>query len=186
MDLRVGLKESWVPKNWCFWAAVLEKTLESHLDCKEIKPVHPKGNQCWIFIGRTDFEAETPTLATWCKELTHLKRSWCWERVRGGGEGVERGYDGSMASPIQWTWVSVDSWIWRWTRRPSLLWFMESQIFGHDWVTELKWCCDMDIEMIQQWYTATLIRDIRNNLSKIPCLQSQGLDWLNDRRSSIY
>ena len=55
-------RESWVPKNWCFWTVVLEKTLESPLDCKEIQPVHPKGNQSWIFIGRTDAEAETPTL----------------------------------------------------------------------------------------------------------------------------
>ena len=55
-------KESWAPKNWCFWTAVLEKTLESPLDCKEIKPVHPKGDQSWIFIGRTDAEAETPIL----------------------------------------------------------------------------------------------------------------------------
>ena len=58
----VDYKESWAPKNWCFWAVVLEKTLESPLDCKEIKPVHPKGNQPWIFIGRTDAEAETPIL----------------------------------------------------------------------------------------------------------------------------
>ena len=55
-------KESWVPKNWCFWTVVLEKTLESPLDCKKIQPVHPKGNQTWIFIGRTDAEAETPIL----------------------------------------------------------------------------------------------------------------------------
>ena len=55
-------KESWAPKNWCFWTVVLEKTLESPLDCKEIKPVHPKGNQSWIFIGRTDVEAESPIL----------------------------------------------------------------------------------------------------------------------------
>ena len=55
-------KESWVPKNWCFWTVALKKTLESTLDCKEIQPVHPKGNQSWIFIGRTDFEAETPIL----------------------------------------------------------------------------------------------------------------------------
>ena len=55
-------KESWVPKNWCFWTVVLEKTLERPLDCKEIQPVHPKGNQSWIFIGRTDAEAETPIL----------------------------------------------------------------------------------------------------------------------------
>ena len=55
-------KESWVPKNWCFWTVGLEKTLESPLDCKEIHPVHPKGNQSWIFIGRTDPKAETPIL----------------------------------------------------------------------------------------------------------------------------
>ena len=54
-------KESWVPKNWCFWTVVLEKTLESPLDCKEIQPIHPKGDQSWIFTGRTDAEAETPT-----------------------------------------------------------------------------------------------------------------------------
>ena len=81
-------KESWAPKNWCFWIVVLEKTLESPLDCKEIQPVHPKGDQSWIFIGRTDAEAETPnTLATWCEELTHRKRPWCWERLKVGGEG---------------------------------------------------------------------------------------------------
>ena len=55
-------KESWVPKNWCFWTVMLEKTLESPLDCKEIQPVNPKGNQCWIFIGRTDAAAEAPIL----------------------------------------------------------------------------------------------------------------------------
>ena len=62
MDVRVGLCEGWVPKNWCFGTVVLEKTLESPLDCKEIQPVHPKGDQSWIFIGRTDVEAETPIL----------------------------------------------------------------------------------------------------------------------------
>ena len=63
-------KESWVPKNWCFWTVVLEKTLESHLDYKEIQPVQPKGDQSWVFTGRTDVEAETPILATWGEELT--------------------------------------------------------------------------------------------------------------------
>ena len=66
-------KESWALKNWCFWTVVLEKTLESALDCKEIQLVHPKGNQSWIFIGKTDDEVESPS-ATWCEELTHLKR----------------------------------------------------------------------------------------------------------------
>ena len=87
-------KEGWGPKNWCFWSVVLEKTLESPLDCKEIKPVNSKGNQSWIFIGRTDAEAETPnTLATWYQEPTHLKRPWCWERLK-TGEGDDRGRDG--------------------------------------------------------------------------------------------
>ena len=58
----INIRESWVPKNWCFWTVVLEKTLESPLDCKETQPLHPKGNQSWIFIGRTDAEAETPIL----------------------------------------------------------------------------------------------------------------------------
>ena len=87
-------KERWAPKNWCFWTVVLEKTLESPLDCKEIQPVYPQGNQSWIFTRRTDAEAETPILwATWCEELTHLKRPWCWERLKSGGEGG-REWDG--------------------------------------------------------------------------------------------
>ena len=72
--------ERWVWKNWCFWTVVLEKTLHSPLDSKEIQLLQPEGDQSWMFIGRTDIEAETLTLATWCKELTHLKRPWCWER----------------------------------------------------------------------------------------------------------
>ena len=72
----------------------------------------------------------------WCKELTHLlKRPWCWERLRAGGEGDDRGWDGWMASPTQWTWVWVDSRSWWWTGRPGVLWFMGSQRVGHDWVT---------------------------------------------------
>ena len=119
---------------------MLEKTLESPLDCKEIQPVHPKGNQSWIFIGRTDVEAETPnTLATWCEELTHLKRPWYWERLRAGEEGDDKGWDGWMASPTQWTWVWVNSGSWWWTGRPGVLRFMGSQRVRHDWVTELNW-----------------------------------------------
>ena len=72
-------KESWVQKNWCFWTVVLEKTLESPLDCKEIQPVHPKGNQSWIFIVRTDTEAETPIL--WPPDA----KSWLiWKDPNGG------------------------------------------------------------------------------------------------------
>ena len=72
---------------------------------KAIQPVHPKGNQSWIFIGRTDAEAETPnTLATWCEELTYMKRSWCWEWLKAVGGVDIRGWDGRMASLTQWTW----------------------------------------------------------------------------------
>ena len=129
--------ESWAPKNWCFWTVVLEKTIESPLDCKEIQPVHPKGDQSWLFIGRSDVEAET--LATWCEELTHLKRPWWWERLRAGGEGDDRGWDGWMASPTQWTWVWVDSGSWWWTGRPGVLRFMGLQRVGHNWATEVNW-----------------------------------------------
>ena len=102
-------KESWVPKNWCFCNVVLEKTLESPLDCKEIQPVHPKGNQSSMFIGRTDAETNSSTVATSCKELSHLKRPWCWERLKAGWEGNNRGWDGWMASLTQWTWVWMNS-----------------------------------------------------------------------------
>ena len=79
-------KESWVPKNWCFWTVVLEKTLESPLDCKEIQPVHPKGNQSWIFIGRTDAEAETsifwpPDAKKWLIwKNPDAGKDWRWEK----------------------------------------------------------------------------------------------------------
>ena len=129
-------KESWAPKNWCFWTVVLEKTLESPLDCKEIQPVHSKRNQFWIFIGRSDAEAEIPsTFATWCKELTHLKR-WCWERLKAGGDRDDRGWDGWMASPTQWTWVWVDSGNWWWTGNPAVPGVEESNT-----TEQLNWCC---------------------------------------------
>ena len=89
----------------------------------------------WIFIGRTD--AEVPTLGPPDAELTHWKRPWCWERT--GGEGDDRGWDGWMASPTQWTWVWVDSGSWWWTGKPGLLWFMGSQRVWHNWATELNW-----------------------------------------------
>ena len=67
-------------KNWCFWIVVLEKTFENPVDCKEIKPDNLKGNKPWILIGRTCWSWSFNTLATWCEELTHWKRPWCWER----------------------------------------------------------------------------------------------------------
>ena len=119
-------------KLWCW------KTLESPLDCKEIQPVNPEGNQSWIFIGRTDYWSwDCNTLATWCEELTHWKRPWWWEGLGAGGEGDDRGWDGWMVSLTWWTWVWVNSGSWWWTGRPGVLRFMGSQRVGHDWATEL-------------------------------------------------
>ena len=128
----------------------IKTLIGSPLDCKEIQPVHPKGDQSWVFTGRTDAEAETlNTLATWCKELTHLKRPWCWERLRAGGEGDDKRWDGWMASLTQWTWVWVDSGSWLWTGRPSVLWFMGSQRVGRDWATELNWTISSITQSVQ-------------------------------------
>ena len=88
--------------SWCW------RRLESPLDCKEIKPVHPKENQPWIFIGSTDFEAEAPILRRPDEEPTHSKRAWCSERLRAQGEEDDRS-DGWMASSTQRTWVWANS-----------------------------------------------------------------------------
>ena len=94
----------------CFWAVVMEKTFESPLDCKEIQPVHPKGDQFWVFIGSFNW-CWSWNYNTWCKEPTYWKRPWCWERLRAGGED-DRGWDGWMAPLTQWTWVWVNSGSW--------------------------------------------------------------------------
>ena len=137
--LKLDHKESWTLKNWCFWTVVLEKTPESPLDCKEIQPVYPKGNQFWIFIGRTDAKTwNSNSLATWGKELTHLKRPWYWERLK-AREGDDRGWDGWLTSLTWWAWVWASSRSWRWTGKPGLLQSMGSQRVGHNWETELNW-----------------------------------------------
>ena len=130
-------KEGWAPKNLCFWTVVLEKTLESPLDCKEIKPVDSKGNQPWIFSGGTDAEAEAPIfwppgvrIQLIGKEPDAGKN---WEQEEKGMTG----WDGWMASPTQWTWVWASSGSWWWIGKPGVLQSIRSQRVGHDWVTEL-------------------------------------------------
>ena len=134
----LNYKESWAAKNWCFWTVVLEKTLKSPLDCKEIKPVNHKGNQSWIFIGRIDAEAETPILWPPHAKSWLTGKDWCWEGL-GAEEGDGRGWDGWMASQTRWMWVWVNSGSWWWTGRPGVLRFMGSQRVGHNWTTELDW-----------------------------------------------
>ena len=119
--------------------SVLEKTLESPLDCKEIQQVHSEGDQPWDFFGRNDAKAETPVL--WPPHVMSwlIGKDWCWEGLRAGEEGNDRGWDGWMASLTRWMWVGVNSGRWWWTGRPGVLRFMGSQRVGHDWATELNW-----------------------------------------------
>ena len=113
-------------KLWCW------RTLESPLNCKEIKLVNPKGNQPWMFTGRTDAEVEAPIL--WPPD--EKSRPWSWERLKVGGEVDDRGWDGWMASLTQWTWIWANSGRWWRTGKPGRLKFMESQRVGHNSVTE--------------------------------------------------
>ena len=114
----LNYKESWVPKNWCFWTVVLKKTLRvpwtarrsSLSQRRSVLGVHWKD---WYRSCNSN------TLATWCEELTHLQRHWCWERLKSEGEGDDRGWDGWMASLIRWTWVWASSGIWWWIDREA-------------------------------------------------------------------
>ena len=130
-------EESWVLKNWCFWTVVLEKTLESPLDSKEIQPVNPKGNQTWIFFGRTDAEGEA--LIVWPPDGKNWLTGY-WERLKEEGEGGYRWWDGWMASLTRWTWFWASFGSWWWTGKPGMLQSMGCRV-GHDWVTELN-CID--------------------------------------------
>ena len=133
-------KENWAPKNWCFWTVVLEKTLESPLDCKEIQAVHPKWNKSWLFIERTDCEAETPIL--WPPDV----KNWLiWKDPDAGKDWGQEEKGMTEDEIVGWhhqlngheCWVHSESW-W-YTGRPGVLQFMGSQRVGHDWATELNW-----------------------------------------------
>ena len=135
-------KESWALKNWCFWNVVLEKTLESPLDCKETKPVNIKVNPSWIFIERTDDEAEAPTL--WPPDAKNWligKVPDAGERLKAGGEGDNRRWDGCKASLTRWTGVWASPRIRGWTMKPSVLQSMGSQRVRPDLVTEQTKLC---------------------------------------------
>ena len=150
-------KESWAPKNWCFWTVVLEKALESPLDSKEIKPVNPKANWSWICIRRTDTEAEAPIFGHLMCRADLLQRPWCWERLKAGGEGGNRRRDGWMASLTQWTWVWASSrWWWR-TGKSGMLQSMGLQRVGHDWKTEQQQALGILISIHVFYYNYLLI-----------------------------
>ena len=132
-------KESWALKNCCFWTVVLEKTLESPLDCKEIQPVHPKGDQSWVIIERMMLKLKHQYFGHLIGRADSFEKTLMLGKTEGRKRGDDRGWDGWMASLTQWTWVWVNSANWWWTGRHGVLQFMGSQRVGHDWETELNW-----------------------------------------------
>ena len=142
---KLNCEESCVPKNCFFWTVVLEKTLESPLDCKEIQQVHSEGDQSWVFFGRTDAKGENPKL--WPPH----RKSWLIgkdsDAGRDWGQEEKGTTEDEIALPTRWTWACVDSGSWWWTGRPGVLQFMVLQRVGHDWVTELNWCSPQTLNL---------------------------------------
>ena len=142
-------KESWEQKKWS--CGVGEDSWES-LGQQE-DPTSPSSRKSILNIHWKDWcwSWNSKTLATWCEELTHLKRPWCWERLKAGREGDDRGWDCWMASSTQWTWVWVKSRSWQWTGKLGMLQSMGSQRVGYDWATEQKKIlCLCGVEMVSQ------------------------------------
>ena len=129
-------EESWAPKNWCFWTVVLQKTLESPLDKKEIKPFSPKGNQPWIFIGSINAEAEAPIL--WPPDV----KSWLTGKDPDAGKDWRREEKGEAEDKKvtwhQWTWVWANSGRWCRTRKPGVLQSMGLQRVRHNSTTKQR------------------------------------------------
>ena len=147
MDVRVGLH---IKKAECWridafqlrcWRRLLRvpwTARESNQSIlKEMSPEYSLEERCWSWNSNI--------LATWCEELTPWKRPWCWERLKMGGEGDNRGWDGWMASPTQWTWVWVSSGSCWWTGKPGVLQSMGSQRVRHNWATELNWSSPSEV-----------------------------------------
>ena len=132
-------KESWAPKNWCFWTVVLEKTLESPLDCKEIQPVHPKGDQSWVLIGGTDVKAETPIF--WPPDAKNWLIGKDPDAGRDWGQEEKGTTQDEMVGWHHWLTghVRTSSRSWWWPGKSGVLQSMESQRVWHNWVTELNW-----------------------------------------------
>ena len=130
-------EESRVSKNQYFWTVVLEKILESPLDCKESHPVNLKEISPEYSLEGLMLKLKLQYYGHWCEELTLFKRPWCWERLKPGRERDDRGWDGWMASRIWWACVWASSGSWWWTEKPGVLQSIGFQRVEHYWVTEL-------------------------------------------------
>ena len=136
--------ESWTikgctPRNWCFWIVVLEKTLEGPLDCKEIQPVHPKGDSPGCSLEGLLLKLKLQFFDHLLRKADSFEKTLTLGKIEGRGEGNGRRWDGWMASLTQWIWVWAISGSWWWIERPGVLQSMGSQRIGHDWATELRW-----------------------------------------------
>ena len=129
-------KEGRAPKNWCHQTVVLEKTTESPLENKEIKPVNLKEGRSTLITCWKDWCWSPSILVIWCEQPTHWKSPWCWERLRAEGEEGIRWWDGWKISLMQWAWILANFRRWWGTGRCGVLQSMGLQRVGHDWATE--------------------------------------------------
>ena len=132
-------KQSSAQKNWCFWTVVLEKTLQSPLDCKEIQPVNPKENQSWISLEGLMLKLKLQYFDHRMWRTDSFEKTLMLGKIEGRKRKGWQGWDGWMASPNQWTWVWVNSGSWWWAGKPGVLQSMGSQRVRHNQLTELNW-----------------------------------------------
>ena len=147
-------KESWALKNWCFWTVVLEKTLESPLDCKEIQPAHPKEISPGCALEGLMLKLKPQYFGHLMRRTDSLEKTPMLGKIEGRREADDRGWDGWMASPIQWTWVWASSGSWWWTGKRGMLQSMgwQSWTWLSNW-TELNWTDDLQC-YVSLWCTA--------------------------------
>ena len=145
---------------------------------KSVPNIHWK-DWCWSWNSNT--------LAIWCEELTHWKRPWCWGKLKAGGEGDNRGWDGWMASPTQWTWIWASSGSWWWTGRPGMLQSMGSQKVRYDWVTELNWTYSFNaIQVMYAFYLSLFIFNWRIITLQYCIGSCQTSTWINIRFRTFF
>ena len=168
MVWELDCEEGWALKNWCFWTVVLEKTLASPLDCKEIEPVHSKGDQSWVFIGRTDVEAETPVL--WPPDA----KNWLIGKDPDAGRDWGQEEKGTTEDEMAGWHHRLDGHGFGWTlgvgdgRRPGVLRFVGSQRVRQDWATELNWT-DSAYKLNKQGDNITALMYSFPNLQPVCC-----------------